>query len=406
LVHVTEMVWVPSVVGNGSVATPPTVTITSPPAGAMYWLPSDVPAIAFTCTPNNGTVAATVVVADGATLAATDPLPSTPGTHSLTVTCTDSSGLSATATTSYSVADPLRAPDRTLTTPEEVAGQLDLVTPIVAPPGVTITVESVGSPAHGAVSAGSAGVTYTPAQNYVGSDSFTYTVVGSNGQRATATVSVTVTPVNDAPVAVDDALAVDARASVEIDFARLVANDTDIDGGALSVTSITPAGGTVTGRLTSCTGTRPACQLYVAPQSAGTESFDYVVSDGNGGTDTGRLTITVRPIALPDYLYVSMPCDNIDVSGATTGIRITRQFGVILVRGLAQLGSQSAWFNVIGFERGGFAYGWVFFGNGNNSRTLVPQSITNPIGDTWVITGYYRIGRQVCPFQINVRDGG
>jgi hypothetical protein len=372
----------------------------------MYWVPPDVPALAFTCTPTSGTVAATVVVADGETLAATDPLPSTPGAHSVTVTCTDSSGLSATATTSYSVADPLQIPDRTLTTPEDVAGQLDLVASIVTPPGVTVTVESVSSPANGTVSAGSAGITYTPDQNYVGSDSFTYTVVGSNGQRATATVSVTVTPVNDSPVAVDDALAVDARASLEIDFARLVANDTDIDGGALSVTSITRVGGTVAGRLTSCTGTRPACQLYVAPQSAGTELFDYVVSDGNGGTDTGRLTITVRAIALPDYLYVSMPCDNLDISGATTGIRITRQFGVILVRGLAALGAQSAWFNVIGLERGGFAYGWIFLGNGSNSRTLIPQSIANPIGDTWIITGTYRIGRRVCPFQINVVDGG
>jgi hypothetical protein len=387
-----------------STVTPPTVTITSPPANAAYASASDVPALAFDCVPASGTIVSTTVTVDGTAVSATDPLPTTPGSHTVVVTCTESTGSSATASASYSVAAPLIVPDRTIVTPEDVAVSIDLVAPVVVAPGVTVTVESAGAASHGTVSAGSAGVTYTPAANYAGPDSFTYTLVASNGQRATATVYLTITTVNDAPVAVDDALAVDARSTLEIDLAALVGNDTDIDGGSLSVTSITRAAGTVTGRLTSCTGQRPACRLYVAPTSAGTESFDYVVSDGNGGTDTGRLTITVRPIALPDYLYLSMPCDNINVSGPTTGIRVTRAFGVVLVRGSAQIGSNAAVFNVIGFQSGGFAYGWVF--TGTVGRWLIPQSISNPIGDTWIITGTYRIGRLVCPFQINVRDGG
>ncbi len=61
-------------------------------------------------------------------------------------------------------------------------------------------------PAHGVAVANPDGtITYTPALNFNGADSFTYTVSDGNGGTATATVSVTVTSVNDAPVAVNDA---------------------------------------------------------------------------------------------------------------------------------------------------------------------------------------------------------
>ena len=47
-------------------------------------------------------------------------------------------------------------------------------------------------------------VTYTPAANFTGTDTFTYTVRDGNGGSDDGTVTVTVDPVNDAPVAVDD----------------------------------------------------------------------------------------------------------------------------------------------------------------------------------------------------------
>ena len=61
--------------------------------------------------------------------------------------------------------------------------------------------------AHGTVSCTAGGTcTYTPAANYFGPDSFTYTISDGHGGTDTATVSITVTPVQDDPTAVNDAI--------------------------------------------------------------------------------------------------------------------------------------------------------------------------------------------------------
>ena len=73
--------------------------------------------------------------------------------------------------------------------------------------GQTLTISAVGSPAHGTAVVQSGKVKYTPNADYNGTDSFTYTVTdngttnGVNDSKSdTATVSVTVTEVNDRPV--------------------------------------------------------------------------------------------------------------------------------------------------------------------------------------------------------------
>ena len=68
--------------------------------------------------------------------------------------------------------------------------------------------------AHGSVTFTATGVSYTPAANYNGADSFTYTIGDGNGGTATATVSVTVTAVNDAPSFTKGANQTSARAPV------------------------------------------------------------------------------------------------------------------------------------------------------------------------------------------------
>ena len=93
--------------------------------------------------------------------------------------------------------------------------------------------------------------------------------------------------VNDAPVANPDGATVAEDGSVTV---AVLANDTDVDGGQLTVTGVTNgANGTVTFTAVGVTYT-PAANFF------GTDSFTYTVSDGNGGTATGAVNVTVTAV--------------------------------------------------------------------------------------------------------------
>ena len=101
---------------------------------------------------------------------------------------------------------------------------------------------------------------------------------------------VTATPVNTTPTAVDDATTTAEGTAVDID---VVANDTDLEGDTLQVTSVTmPSNGTAVIKPGSAT------TITYTPNSSfhGSDSFTYTVSDGNGGTDTGTVTVTVTAV--------------------------------------------------------------------------------------------------------------
>jgi hypothetical protein len=135
-------------------------------------------------------------------------------------------------------------------------------------------------------------VTYTPATDYVGPDSFTYTVSDMAGGSATATVSVTVNPrVNQRPVAVDDSATTRMNTVVTI---RVLDNDYDPDGtlNPATVRIVTqPRRGTV---VVNGNGTG---RVYYTPRLnfRGTDVFTYYVRD-NDGMRSNTATVRVNVV--------------------------------------------------------------------------------------------------------------
>ena len=153
----------------------------------------------------------------------------------------DSNVASVSITVSSTNDGPVAVGD-TVTTPEDTAVVIPVLANDTDGDADTLSVTSVGTPAHGSVVINpDKTIAYTPAANYHGSDSFTYTVNDGRAGIATATVDVTVTSVNDVPAAVNDtaATAEDTPATIAV-----LANDTDLDGDTLAVSSVTaPAHG-------------------------------------------------------------------------------------------------------------------------------------------------------------------
>jgi len=176
------------------------------------------------------------------------------------------------------------AQDQSVTTAENAAVSIALTA--TDPDGDGLTYSITTPPAHGTLSGTAPNLTYTPAPYYNGSDSFTFKANDGQADSAAATVSITVTPVNYPPVAVDDAAATTQGVPVDV---AVLANDSDPDGDPLSVTAAT-AGSYGTTRI-NADGT-----VTYTPETgfAGTDAFTYTITDGRGGFDTATVIVTVR----------------------------------------------------------------------------------------------------------------
>ena len=152
--------------------------------------------------------------------------------------------------------------------------------------GQAISFAKATDPAQGTASVSSSGaLTYVPPANFNGSASFDITLADSGGAQRTATVTIAVRPVNDAPVARDDQLRVATGAPVTL---SLLANDTDLDGDPLNVTVLSQGrGGTVS------VGAGNVVTLTPDGSYSGPLVFNYRVTDAAGVTAdaTARLVV-------------------------------------------------------------------------------------------------------------------
>ena len=116
-------------------------------------------------------------------------------------------------------------------------------------------------------------------------DSFTVLVDDGNGGKVTSTITVTIDGVNDAPIVAGESFIVSDGTNFTVAAADLLANDSDIEGEALSVTAV--------GGLVNATASLSGGDVIFSGTSAGAGSFDYTVSDASGGQSKATVSLTV-----------------------------------------------------------------------------------------------------------------
>ncbi len=177
------------------------------------------------------------------------------------------------------------------------------------PDNNALTARVIDSPSHGELTFFPDGTFhYQPDGDFNGVDTFTYVANDGTVDSAPATVTINVTPVNDAPVAVSDDFSLDEDQSITIPVASIVGNDTDIDGDTLSIGEITsgPSFGTLTVNVDGSLTYTP-----IENASGFTDTIFYRPTDGSTDSENvGLIRITVNPVndpplAIDDSISIS-----------------------------------------------------------------------------------------------------
>lgn len=186
------------------------------------------------------------------------------------------------------------AQDDTATTTEDSPVTIDVLSNDSDPDQDALSVSGLTQPANGSVVVNGDGtVTYAPSRDFAGLDTFTYTAFDGSLPSSAATVTVTVTAVNDSPVPIDDFAS--TRESLPV-IIPVLDNDSDPDGDTLSVGSTSQAGdglvevnqdGTVT----------------YSPQAgfSGTDEFTYEACDNAPACATAAVTVVVGDVTVQQY---------------------------------------------------------------------------------------------------------
>ncbi|HYI00410.1 Ig-like domain-containing protein, partial [Hyalangium sp.] len=153
------------------------------------------------------------------------------------------------------------------------------------PDGDGLTFSLTSAPAHGTLSGTPPQLSYTPAPDFHGADSFTFTVSDGHETSAPSTVSLSVSPVNDPPVAT----AV-SRVTAEDTAVSVTLAGTDVDGDGLSFLVVTqPAHGILS-------GTPPQLTYTPASHFNGSDSFTFLANDGSALSAPGTVQLTITPV--------------------------------------------------------------------------------------------------------------
>ncbi|MDD5016736.1 MAG: Ig-like domain-containing protein, partial [Eubacteriales bacterium] len=323
------------------------------------------------------------------------------GTDSFVYTVTDSSGLTDTGTitiTVNSVNDAPVAQADSGTIAEDTSYTADwteLTSDVdIATNGDSLSVGITGAAGHGTAVVDGANITYTPNKDYNGTDSFTYTVTDSGGLTDTATITVAVTQVNDAPVAVNDEADTPEDTEVTVD---VLDNDFDVDTYAglngndlhnVSEFSIASVGEPAHGSVEIVDN-----ELVYTPETNynGDDTITYEMSDGHGGSAGATLTVHVgaindSPVANDDVMNTDEDTEaSVDVLANDTDIDEDTLTFVEFTQNVSGYGTIGESGGVVTFMpkadyHGSFTVGYRV-SDGNATATATITIIVNPIND-------------------------
>ncbi|MDH5580283.1 MAG: Ig-like domain-containing protein, partial [Bdellovibrionales bacterium] len=216
--------------------------------------------------------------------------------YQLTVKVTDPDGLTDTAEITINISDVNEVPiayDQNISTQEDVSKALTLSA--TDPEGDNLTYTIVSNPSKGILTGIAPNLTFIPSSNENGSDSFTFKVNDGTLDSNIATVTIGIDPIEDAPIAVNDAASLDEDGNIDIE---ILANDTDSENN-INKASIIVLSGPSHGSISIDPST--GIVTYTPdPNYNGTDIFQYKIKDSTGLTsNVANVVISINPINDP-----------------------------------------------------------------------------------------------------------
>ncbi|MBW0295974.1 hypothetical protein B4P00_06965 [Shewanella xiamenensis] len=253
--------------------------------------------------------------------AATGVLSGTPtnanvGSHAVVLRATDVDGLTAEQSFSIAVANVNDAPvasNQTVTLEEDSSVMITLAGEDAD--NDPLTYEISAQPASGTLEQHGSVWLYTPEKDFNGTDSIGFIAKDAELSSEPATVTVTVTPVNDDPQAIDDSYTLTSTANDTYSLAVL-ANDVDVDGDALSIDGAAADIGSVQITADGLSFTAP--EAYVGPVA-----LRYTISDGNKGRATAKVNVLIEGADSASQPVITLPDDvEVNATGLFTRVKL------------------------------------------------------------------------------------
>jgi alpha-tubulin suppressor-like RCC1 family protein len=279
---------------------PPTVSITAPANNATFTAPASI-TFSASASDSNGSVTKVEFFRGTSLIGTATTAPYNfvwsnvlSGTYSITAKATDNAGATSTsAPVNITVISANRAPvanNQSITLPEDTAKSI--VLSATDADGHSLTYSIVTMPVHGTLSGVAPNLTYSPAENYYGSDSFSFRASDGQANSNTAIMTLSITSVNDAPVAAAQSVSTVQDTPISI---TLTGSDLDLGQSLTFVIAVQPAHG-------SLSGTPPNVTYTPAAGFSGNDIFAFKVNDGLVDSNHAIVTINVTPTILTGTL--------------------------------------------------------------------------------------------------------